>query len=84
MIEIVPRRKHRTMTAGVFAFEDRKGLPFVLHMSSPDKFWLGLFDVVGKGQVRVEVNQDFPLRDAAQAHEALEARRTTGATVLVP
>jgi crotonobetainyl-CoA:carnitine CoA-transferase CaiB-like acyl-CoA transferase len=44
----VPRRKHRTTTADVFAFEDRDGLPFVLHMSSPDKFWLGLFDVVGK------------------------------------
>ncbi|HME60158.1 MAG TPA: CoA transferase, partial [Candidatus Binatia bacterium] len=44
----VPRRKHRTTTAGVFAFEDRGGLPFVLHMSSPDKFWFGLFDVVGK------------------------------------
>lgn len=44
----VPRRKHRTTTAGVFAFEDRDGLPFVLHMSSPDKFWLGLFEVVGK------------------------------------
>jgi crotonobetainyl-CoA:carnitine CoA-transferase CaiB-like acyl-CoA transferase len=44
----VPRRKHRTTTAGVFAFEDRDGLPFVLHMSPPDKFWLGLFDVVGK------------------------------------
>jgi crotonobetainyl-CoA:carnitine CoA-transferase CaiB-like acyl-CoA transferase len=44
----VPRRKHRTTTAGVFAFEDRKGLPFVLHMSSPDKFWLGLFEVAGK------------------------------------
>ena len=44
----VPRRKHRTMTAGVFAFEDQDGLAFVLHMSSPDKFWLGLFDVVGK------------------------------------
>ncbi len=44
----VPRRKHRTTTAGVFAFEDRKGLPFVLHMSSPDKFWFGLFDVIGK------------------------------------
>src|SRR5918992_5328074 len=43
-----PRRKHRTTTAGVFAFEDEEGLPFVLHMSSPDKFWLGLFDVVGK------------------------------------
>jgi formyl-CoA transferase len=44
----VPRRKHRTTTAGVFAFEDQDGLPFVLHMSSPDKFWLGLFQVVGK------------------------------------
>jgi formyl-CoA transferase len=44
----VPRRKHRTTTAGVFAFEDCDGLPFVLHMSSPDKFWLGLFEVVGK------------------------------------
>ena len=44
----VPRRKHRTTTAGVFAFEDEDSLPFVLHMSSPDKFWLGLFDVVGK------------------------------------
>ena len=38
----------RITTAGVFAFEDRNGLPFVLHMSSPDKFWLGLFEVVGK------------------------------------
>jgi crotonobetainyl-CoA:carnitine CoA-transferase CaiB-like acyl-CoA transferase len=44
----VPRRKHRTTTAGVFAFEDEDGLAFVLHMSSPDKFWLALFDVVGK------------------------------------
>jgi crotonobetainyl-CoA:carnitine CoA-transferase CaiB-like acyl-CoA transferase len=46
----VPRRKHRTTTAGVFAFEDRQGLPFVLHMSSPDKFWRALFEVVGKPQ----------------------------------
>lgn len=44
----VPRRKHRTTTAGVFAFEDCDGLAFVLHMSSPDKFWHSLFDVVGK------------------------------------
>ncbi|HYA28358.1 MAG TPA: CoA transferase, partial [Acidobacteriota bacterium] len=43
----VPRRKHRTTTAGVFAFEDQDGMAFVLHMSSPDKFWHGLFDVVG-------------------------------------
>lgn len=44
----VPRRKHRTTTAGVFAFEDHEGLPFVLHMSSPDKFWRNLFEVVGR------------------------------------
>lgn len=44
----IPRRKHRTTTAGVFAFEDCDGLPFVLHMSSPDKFWENMFEVVGK------------------------------------
>lgn len=42
-----------------------------------------LFDVVGRGAVRVEVNQRYPLRDAAQAHRDLEARRTTGSTVLL-
>lgn len=46
----VPRRKHRTTTAGVFAFEDCNGLPFVLHMSSPDKFWFALFDVVDRSE----------------------------------
>ena len=44
----VPRRKHRTTTAGVFAFVDRENLPFILHMSSPDKFWNALFKVVGR------------------------------------
>jgi NADPH2:quinone reductase len=43
-----------------------------------------LFDVVGRGFVRVEVNQTYPLADAAQAHRDLEARRTTGSTVLLP
>jgi NADPH2:quinone reductase len=43
-----------------------------------------LFDVVRSGQVRVEVRQDYPLRDAARAHADLEGRRTTGSTVLLP
>jgi NADPH2:quinone reductase len=43
-----------------------------------------LFDVVSKGAVKIMVNQTFPLRDAAAAHEALEARKTTGSTVLIP
>jgi NADPH2:quinone reductase len=41
-----------------------------------------LFDVVGKGIVKISVNQSYPLRDAAQAHRDLEARKTTGSTVL--
>ncbi len=43
-----------------------------------------LFDVVQSGAVKIRVNQTFPLRDARAAHEALEARRTTGSTVLIP
>jgi NADPH2:quinone reductase len=44
----------------------------------------GLFDVVGKGAVQIRVNQRFPLKDAGEAHRALEGRKTTGSTVLVP
>jgi NADPH2:quinone reductase len=43
-----------------------------------------LFDVVRKGAVKIEVNQRFALKDAAEAHRALEARQTTGSTVLLP
>ncbi|MCB1956417.1 MAG: quinone oxidoreductase [Rhodocyclaceae bacterium] len=43
-----------------------------------------LFDVVSTGKVRIEVNQRFPLAEAAAAHEALESRRTTGSTILLP
>ncbi|WP_407280170.1 quinone oxidoreductase [Aromatoleum evansii] len=43
-----------------------------------------LFDVVGSGKVRVEINQRYALKDAAQAHRDLEARRTTGSTILLP
>jgi NADPH2:quinone reductase len=43
-----------------------------------------LFDVVRRGVVTVEIRQTYPLRDAARAHADLEARRTTGSTVLIP
>jgi NADPH2:quinone reductase len=43
-----------------------------------------LFDLVQRGRIRVEINQTYALRDAAQAHRDLEARRTTGSTVLIP
>ena len=43
-----------------------------------------LFAIVLSGAVKIEVRQDFPLRDAAEAHRAMEARQTTGSTVLLP
>ncbi|MCL2428519.1 MAG: quinone oxidoreductase [Alphaproteobacteria bacterium] len=43
-----------------------------------------LFDVVQKGAVTIQVNQTFALKDAAAAHVALESRKTTGSTVLLP
>jgi NADPH2:quinone reductase len=43
-----------------------------------------LFDVVGRGIVKIEINQTYPLREAAQAHRDLEARKTTGSTILIP
>ena len=43
-----------------------------------------LFDAVASGKVRIEVNQTYPLAETAQAHRDLEARRTTGSTVLLP
>jgi len=41
-----------------------------------------LFEVVGNGKVKIEIGQRFALADAAEAHRALEARKTTGSTVL--
>jgi NADPH2:quinone reductase len=41
-----------------------------------------LFDIVLSGKVKIEVKQRFALKDAAEAHRALEARKTTGSTVL--
>ncbi len=43
-----------------------------------------LFEVVRSGAVKIRINQTFPLREAAKAHVALEARQTTGSTVLIP
>lgn len=43
-----------------------------------------LFDVVGRGAVKVHIGQTYALRDIAQAHRDLEARRTTGSTVIIP
>jgi NADPH2:quinone reductase len=43
-----------------------------------------LFAVVGSGEVKIRLDQRYPLTEAAQAHRDLEARKTTGSTVLIP
>ena len=43
-----------------------------------------LFAVVGRGAVKIRIDQRYPLAEAAQAHRDLEARKTTGSTVLMP
>ena len=43
-----------------------------------------LFELVSSGQVKIRINQTYPLSDIVQAHRDLEARKTTGTTVLLP
>jgi NADPH:quinone reductase len=43
-----------------------------------------LFAVIASGAVKIEINQTYPLAEAERAHRDLEARRTTGSTVLLP
>jgi NADPH2:quinone reductase len=43
-----------------------------------------LFDAVKSGAVKIHIDQTFPLAEARAAHEALEARKTTGSTILLP
>ncbi|HRY16615.1 MAG TPA: zinc-binding dehydrogenase, partial [Candidatus Competibacteraceae bacterium] len=43
-----------------------------------------LFEMVAIGAVKIEVRQTYPLAETAQAHRDLEARKTTGSTVLMP
>lgn len=66
---VVPRRAYRTRTAGVFAFVDRDNLPFVIHLSSPEKFWRGLVEAAGK----TELADDPRFRDRKGRFENYDA-----------
>lgn len=43
-----------------------------------------LFAMVRSGKIDIKIDQRYPLAEAAQAHRDLEARRTTGSTILLP
>jgi NADPH2:quinone reductase len=57
---------------------------YIARRADLDRAARELFDVIGRGVVRVEIGQTYALEDAAQAHRDLEARRTIGSTVLIP
>jgi len=56
---------------------------YVRERAELDQSAAELFDAVRSGKVKVDVRQRFPLADAAEAHRALEARETSGSTVLM-
>ena len=43
-----------------------------------------LFDILGTGKLKSNVNHIYPLADVGEAHRAIEARETTGSIVLIP
>ncbi|AYV45802.1 quinone oxidoreductase [Caulobacter flavus] len=57
---------------------------YIVTTEELDESAAALFEVLASGAVKVEIGQRFPLSEARAAHEALEGRKTTGATVLVP
>jgi NADPH2:quinone reductase len=57
---------------------------YVVTTEELDASAAALFHVIGTGAVKVNIDQTFPLSEARRAHEALEGRETTGATLLIP
>jgi NADPH2:quinone reductase len=57
---------------------------YIVTTAELDESAAALFAVLASGAVKIEVGQTFPLAQARAAHEALEGRRTTGATLLIP
>jgi len=55
---------------------------YIERRDAPETSASELFEVVASGKVRINVNQRFALKDAADAHKALEARATSGSTIL--
>jgi len=57
---------------------------YILTPEELDESAGALFAMIAQGKVKIDIGQTFPLADARAAHEALEGRRTTGSTLLIP
>jgi NADPH:quinone reductase len=74
----------RLMRAGSLFFTRPTLFDYTATTEELDASAAALWEVIGSGQVAVTIGQRFALKDARKAHEALEARATTGSTVLEP
>lgn len=57
---------------------------YIVTTEELDESAQALFEVIASGAVKIDIGQTFPLAEARAAHEALEGRRTLGATLLLP
>jgi formyl-CoA transferase len=72
----VPSRATRCQRAQVFAFTAGDGLPFVVHLSSPEKFWQGLLAAIGRSDFATD--ERFKTREMrVRNYDALSAELTT-------
>ncbi|QBY52471.1 MULTISPECIES: quinone oxidoreductase family protein [Cupriavidus] len=59
-------------------------MTYVVHRELLEPMVADLFDAVTTGKVKVDIRQQYALSEVAQAHRDLEARKTTGSTILLP
>ncbi|MDB5418185.1 MAG: quinone oxidoreductase [Phenylobacterium sp.] len=79
-----PVEPARLMRAGSLFFTRPTMGDYVATTAELDESSGTLFELIGSGQLRIEIGQTFPLAQARKAHEALESRATIGASLLIP
>jgi NADPH:quinone reductase len=74
----------RLMRGGSLMFTRPTLFDFTLTTEELDASAAAVFGMIASGKVKIEIGQTFPLAEARRAHEALEARETIGASLLIP
>lgn len=74
----------RLSRGGSLVFTRPTLFDFIVTTEELDASARALFEMIASGKVKIEIGQTFPLADARRAHEALEARETVGASLLIP
>ena len=81
----VPPVNLATLSAAGSVYVQRPTLmTFSANRTWLDEMAADLFDIVGSGKVKININHRYALKDAAQAHEDLGGRKTTGSAILLP